>query len=79
MYGCDSKPEEKTDGFDKLKNEGYVAFITNEKEVEAELPKPDRDITKCACKGTGYIWHGDGHQTKCPYHEEPEEERGDTE
>tara|TARA_R110002020_G_scaffold194354_10_gene395153 strand:+ start:6859 stop:7278 length:420 start_codon:yes stop_codon:yes gene_type:complete len=30
--------------------------------------KPDEDINKCACGGTGYIVHADGHKTECPYH-----------
>ena len=62
---------------DQLRNEGYVAFVVNEEEAEDIGDKPHPDKDKCACKGTGYIWHGDGHQTKCPYHDEPEEEEDD--
>ena len=31
-------------------------------------PAPDPEPEKCcdACKGTGYITHGDGHRTPCP-------------
>jgi len=29
-------------------------------------PHPDPD--KCVCKGSGWITHGDGHKTPCPYH-----------
>lgn len=29
-------------------------------------PKPDKPDNKCACNGSGYITHGDGHKTKCP-------------
>ena len=28
----------------------------------------DPDPDKCVCKGTGWITHGDGHKTACPYH-----------
>jgi len=53
--------------FDHQRNEGYVAFVVNES-VHDHTPKPDPDPAKCACKGTGVITHGDGHQTPCPYH-----------
>ena len=78
-YGCHYLTEDNFDsGFDKLRNEGFVAFIVNESEQpEDDTAKPDPDVNKCACKGTGYIWHGDGHQTKCPYHEEPEHDDDD--
>jgi hypothetical protein len=33
-----------------------------------EPSKPDPDVNKCVCKGTGVITHGDGHTTDCPYH-----------
>tara|TARA_R100000008_G_scaffold75488_1_gene54771 strand:+ start:1634 stop:2038 length:405 start_codon:yes stop_codon:yes gene_type:complete len=62
---------------DEKRNEGFVAFVVNETEAQPIAPKPHPDAEKCACKGTGYIWHGDGHQTKCPYHEEPEEDEDD--
>ena len=55
--------------FDHQRNEGYVAFIVNESTHDT-TPKPDPDPAKCACKGTGLITHGDGHQTVCPYHGE---------
>jgi hypothetical protein len=29
---------------------------------------PNPDVSKCVCKGTGIITHGDGHTTPCPYH-----------
>lgn len=31
---------------------------------------PHPDVDKCPCKGTGFITHGDGHKTECPYHGE---------
>ena len=65
--------EDLREGIDQQRNEGYVAFIVNETEAEELLARPHPDVDKCACKGTGYIWHGDGHQTKCPYHEEPDD------
>ena len=60
-------------GLDQERNEGYIAFIVNEEEADAIEPQPHPDANKCACKGTGLITHGDGHQTKCPYHEEPDD------
>lgn len=58
---------------DKDASEGYVAFVVNEKETsdndeQDDVLRPDPDVRKCACKGTGKITHGDGHQTDCPYH-----------
>lgn len=29
---------------------------------------PDKDVSKCICKGTGVIVQGDGHKTICPFH-----------
>ena len=36
--------------------------------VPDDSPAPHPDVDKCACKGTGFITHGDGHKTPCPYH-----------
>lgn len=33
-----------------------------------EILGPNPDVSKCICKGTGLIKHGDDHVTKCPYH-----------
>lgn len=29
---------------------------------------PNPDASKCPCKGSGVIVHGDGHKTACPFH-----------
>lgn len=68
---------DKEINIDKYEAEGYVAFVANEKEStdgnsddedQDTVLKPDPDIRKCACKGTGKITHKDGHKTDCPYH-----------
>lgn len=33
-----------------------------------DIVRPNPDVSKCPCGGTGVIKHGDGHQTQCPYH-----------
>ena len=48
--------------FDKVKNEGYIAFIVN----GYKPAKPDNGGNACDCNGTGTITHGDGHKTPCP-------------
>lgn len=48
--------------FDRVANEGYVAFIVNE-----QLPtQPDDEEDEVQCDGSGFITHGDGHKTPCP-------------
>lgn len=44
------------------------AFVTVEAKVFPKPDKPDKPVVpvKCACNGTGYITHGDGHKTPCP-------------
>ena len=37
---------------------------------------PDPDASKCVCKGTGIITHGDGHTTDCPYHKQTDDTKG---
>jgi hypothetical protein len=37
-------------------------------EPDDSIVRPDKDVNKCPCKGSGYIVHGDGHRTECPYH-----------
>jgi hypothetical protein len=50
------------------------SFDSAEKEVFVIKPKPDDivrpdpDVKKCPCKGTGIIIHGDGHKTPCEFH-----------
>lgn len=60
---------------DQWKDEVVKAFDKAEAEVYNVNPKPDNtpvgpneDPSKCVCKGTGKIIHGDGHTTPCPYH-----------
>jgi len=48
--------------FDKVQNEGYIAFIVNE---YSEDTSPDDDEAQ-ECDGSGFITHGDGHKTPCP-------------
>jgi hypothetical protein len=52
--------------------EANAAFDKAEKELlnikPDDIVRPDPDISKCPCKGSGVITHGDGHQTQCPYH-----------
>lgn len=47
--------------FDRVANEGYVAFVVNEK----LLTQPDEE-DEAQCDGSGFITHGDGHKTPCP-------------
>ena len=61
------------------------AFDLAEKTVLKTDPSPDDnpsgphpDVDKCACRGTGNITHGDGHQTDCPYHGKNNPEPNDT-
>jgi len=50
------------------------AFDEAEKEIlninpqPDDILKPDPDPSKCICKGTGIIIHGDDHKTLCPFH-----------
>lgn len=46
---------------DKLRSEGYVAFIVNSTEAK-DINVP---VDECDCKGTGVMVHGDGHKTPC--------------
>lgn len=48
--------------FDRIANEGYVAFIVNEQISTA----PDDEEDEVQCDGSGFITHGDGHKTPCP-------------
>lgn len=56
--------------FDRVANEGYVAFIVNEYEESVDVP--DDVVNKCDCNGTKKLTHGDGHQTPCPCMSTPE-------
>lgn len=53
--------------FDRPKNEGYVAFIINEKllNYKPDNPSPPQP-SECECGGSEVIVHGDGHRTPCP-------------
>lgn len=58
-----------SDAFDKSE----IAIL--EKDPDIVVPDgPNPDVTKCPCKGTGFITHGDGHKTPCPYHGKGQEE-----
>ena len=65
------------------KAEAKQAFVKAEEEVLkpepdpdiTPVPEPNPDAKKCPCKGSGWITHGDGHKTPCPYHSEKEEEK----
>jgi len=58
------------------------AFLQAESEVFKPDPEPDPDVTpepnpdknKCPCKGSGWIVHGDGHKTPCPYHKDDDDD-----
>lgn len=50
--------------------ENDVLNIDPEPEPEPEPLGPHPDASKCICKGTGIITHGDGHTTDCPYHKQ---------
>ena len=57
------------------KKQTSEAFDKAESEVFKDNPIPevvgiDPDPDKCICGGSGWITHGDGHKTKCPYHGE---------
>ena len=53
------------EAFDKAERS---TFSIVDPKPDNSVIKPDEDINKCACKGTGYIIQGDGHKTECPYH-----------
>lgn len=52
--------------------EANLAFSKAEAKILAvdndDIVRPDPDASKCPCKGTGIIKHGDDHVTQCPYH-----------
>lgn len=55
--------------FDRPRNEGFIAFIVNEKVEDSnnnEDEDDDDDESKCSCNGSEVIIHGDGHRTPCP-------------
>lgn len=61
------------DYIDSWKIEISKAFDEAEIKIYSKKPTPnvigiDPDPTKCICKGTGTITHGDGHTTDCSYH-----------
>lgn len=60
---------------EEWQNKAKICFEKAEKEILEVKPTPKPDIigphpdpTKCICKGTGVIIHGDGHKTSCEYH-----------
>jgi hypothetical protein len=53
--------------FDRPKNEGFVAFVINEKLLKMSKPDDNTpDVPACECNGSGVLIHGDGHRTPCP-------------
>lgn len=52
-------------------NEAEAKFLKTDVPDEV-IDGPHPDVSKCACKGTGVITHGDGHTTPCPYHAKTE-------
>ncbi len=62
------------DYIEKWKTDVKSAFNKARSEIlkdDTPIPDvigPDPDPNKCPCGGTGFITHGDGHKTKCPYH-----------
>ena len=50
--------------------ENDILNIDPEPDPEPEPLGPHPDASKCICKGTGIITHGDGHTTDCPYHKQ---------
>tara|TARA_B100000902_G_scaffold395722_1_gene454927 strand:- start:87 stop:476 length:390 start_codon:yes stop_codon:yes gene_type:complete len=55
--------KEISDSFDFAEEKIY-----NVKPNPDDIDGPNPDPDKCACKGSGWITHGDGHKTPCPYH-----------
>lgn len=63
IFGFDNTQNAKELEVDKIKSEGFVAFIVNEKTVDTE----GGDVqNECECNGTKELTHGDGHKTPCP-------------
>jgi thiol-disulfide isomerase/thioredoxin len=50
--------------FDRVANEGYVAYIVNEGDLKED--NNDEEDDEVQCDGSGFITHGDGHKTPCP-------------
>jgi hypothetical protein len=50
--------------FDKAEKEVYNVVVVPDEDIF----KPDPDVKKCACRGSGIIVHGDGHKTPCEFH-----------
>ena len=82
-----TKPEEVLTSSDvePIINRTELAFKQAESKVLTVVPDddieplgPDPDASKCACKGTGRIVHGDGHTTDCPYHSSSRVETSDS-
>lgn len=58
-----SNGADKVFSFDRVANEGYVAFIVNEYDKNENSDNDEDDVQEC--DGSGWITHGDGHRTKC--------------
>lgn len=84
LIGCAYQPLCRFNGEDVTNMYSYYveewqkevqsSFESAEKAVFEVAPKPDEilgpnpDASKCICKGSGIIVHGDKHTTPCPYH-----------
>ena len=49
--------------FDRLANEGFVAFVVQDTPVDDTEP-----VNQCDCDGSKVMVHGDGHTTPCQCH-----------
>ena len=74
-FGCNTEDITNmyADYIDEWKVLIKESFEKAEEEVLGDKPAPDivgpdPDPKKCICGGSGFITHGDGHKTKCPYH-----------
>mgnify|MGYP007061955789 CR=1 FL=1 len=62
-YGfIDQWKQEVVDAFDKAEKQVY-----NIEPIVVPIG-PNEDPSKCPCRGTGVVVHGDGHTTPCPFH-----------
>jgi hypothetical protein len=76
-YGCSTESiQDMYAGYiEEWKKEISTAFDNAEKKILGTKPTPDDEVVgphpdadKCICGGSGWITHGDGHKTACPYH-----------
>jgi len=68
FFGNDLKEKNKFQ-FDHAKNEGYIAHIVNSYNPQS-TPNVLPDDSKCDCRGSKTMVHGDGHRTPCQCYNE---------